>query len=154
MLTGVPLVHHVHSPTTCDTTDRVRNWINCLAERIVLRRATALIAVSEAVGSYVREQGLGVFVVPNGVPPRRAVPARNPAKADWTLGVIALFRPRKGLEVLLQALALLRSRGLAVRLRAVGSFETPEYESHVKASGRPTEFGLGNRLGRICPGYR
>ena len=46
--------------------------------------------------------------------------------------MIALFRPRKGLEVLLEALALLRSRGLPVRLRAVGSFETPEYESHVK----------------------
>ena len=58
MLTGVPLVHHVHSPTTCDTTDRFRNWINCLAERIVLRRAKALIAVSEAVGNYVRAAGL------------------------------------------------------------------------------------------------
>ena len=132
MLTGVPLVHHVHSPTTCDTTNRFRNWINCLAERIVLRRAKALIAVSEAVGDYVREQGFGVFVVPNGVPARPAVPARNPAKTDWTLGMIALFRPRKGLEILLEALAQLRGRGLPVRLRAVGSFETPEYESHIR----------------------
>ena len=132
MLAGVPLVHHVHSPTTCDTTNRVRNWINCLAERTVLGRAKALIAVSEAVGNYVRQQGFGVYVVPNGVPARRAVPARNPAKPDWTLGMIALFRPRKGLEVLLEALALLRGRGLPVRLRAVGSFETPEYESHIR----------------------
>ena len=38
-LTGVPMVHHVHSPTTCDTTHRLRNWMNCLAERLVLRRA-------------------------------------------------------------------------------------------------------------------
>ncbi len=91
-----------------------------------------MIAVSEAVGKYVREQGFGVFVVPNGVPARRAVPARNPAKTDWTLGMIALFRPRKGLEILLEALARLRNRGLPVRLRAVGSFETPEYESHIK----------------------
>ena len=31
--------------------------------------------------------------------------------------MIALFRPRKGLEVLLEALAELRNRGLPVRLR-------------------------------------
>jgi len=68
-----------------DTTDRIRNWINCLVERVALRRAKALIAVSEAVGDYVRRQGFGVFVVPNGVPARRAVPARNPEKPDWTL---------------------------------------------------------------------
>jgi glycosyltransferase involved in cell wall biosynthesis len=132
LLTGVPLVHHVHSPTTSDTTCRLRNWINCLAERIVLRRAKALIAVSEAVGTYVRKQGFEVVVVPNGVPARRAVPTRGPAKTDWTLGMIALFRPRKGLEVLLEALALLRGRGLPLRLRAVGSFETPEYEARIK----------------------
>ena len=132
MLTGVPLVHHVHSPTTCDTTHRLRNWLNCLAERIVLRRAKALIAVSEAVGNYVRGQGFEVFVVPNGVPARQPIPPRDPAKIDWTLGMIALFRPRKGLEILLQALALLRSRGLPVRLRAVGSFETPDYENQIR----------------------
>jgi glycosyltransferase involved in cell wall biosynthesis len=132
MLAGVPMVHHVHSPAACDTTHRVRNWVNYLAERAVLRGAKVRIAVSAALGDYVRSQGLSVVVVPNGVPPRRAVPARNPAKTDWTLGVIALFRPRKGLETLLEALALLRGRGLPVRLRAVGSFETVEYESRIR----------------------
>jgi glycosyltransferase involved in cell wall biosynthesis len=132
ILTQVPLVHHVHSPTTRDTTNRVRNWLNCLAERVVLRRAKALIAVSEAVGDYVREQGFGVFVIPNGVPARPARPRRDPAKCDWTLGMIALIRPRKGIEVLLDALARLRSRGLPVRLRCVGCFETAEYETHIK----------------------
>ena len=60
------------------------------------------------------------------------MPPRNPAKVDWTLGAIALFRPRKGLEVLLEALAKLRGLGLPVRLRAVGSFEGPEYEAHIR----------------------
>jgi glycosyltransferase involved in cell wall biosynthesis len=132
ILTKVPMVHHVHSITSFDTAQRLRNWINCLAERLVLPHAKAVIAVSESVGNYVREQGLGVFVVPNGVPARRAVPARNPAKMDWTLGMIALFRPRKGLEILLEALARLRVQGLPVRLRAVGNFETPEYESRIR----------------------
>ena len=40
--------------------------------------------------------------------------------------------PAKGLEVLLEALAELRSRGTHVRLRAVGSFETAEYEIRIK----------------------
>ena len=148
--TGVPMVHHVHSPTSCDTTHRWRNWMNCLVERIVLRRARAIIAVSEAVGGYVRQQGFGVHVVPNGVPRRQAVPPRDPAKRDWTLGAIALFRPRKGLEVLLEALAELRRRGLPVRLRAVGTFETPEYEAQIRRLGRPTAVGCGHRLDRIC----
>jgi glycosyltransferase involved in cell wall biosynthesis len=130
--TGVPMVHHVHSLTTCDTTHRFRNWMNCRVERLVLRRAKAIIAVSEAVGRYVREQGFGVHVVPNGVPARKAVPPRDANKHDWTIGMIALFRPRKGLEVLLEALAELRTRGLPVRLRAVGSFETPDYERQIK----------------------
>jgi glycosyltransferase involved in cell wall biosynthesis len=47
--------------------------------------------------------------------------------------MIALFRPRKGIEVLLEALAALRSRGMNVRLRAVGGFETPAYEAAVHA---------------------
>jgi glycosyltransferase involved in cell wall biosynthesis len=130
--TGVPMVHHVHSLTPCDTTHRMRNWMNCLVERFALRRASAIIAVSEAVGRYVREQGFGVHVVPNGVPRRQTVPPRDAAKCDWTLGTIALFRPRKGLEVLLEALAELRNRGLPVRLRAVGAFETAEYEGQVR----------------------
>jgi glycosyltransferase involved in cell wall biosynthesis len=130
--TGVPMVHHVHSLTTCDTTHRFRNWVNCRVERLVLRRAKAIIAVSEAVGRYVREQGFGVHVVPNGVPARKPVPPHDTNKHDWTIGMIALFRPRKGLEVLLEALAELRTRGLPVRLRAVGSFETPDYERQIK----------------------
>jgi glycosyltransferase involved in cell wall biosynthesis len=135
-LTGVPWVHHVHSPAGRDTTHRLRNWINGLTERVVLRRATALVAVSESLGQYLRRQGLPaarIAIVPNGVPPRQAVPGRDPAATSWTLGTMALFRPRKGLEVLLRAVAALRRDGLAVRLRAVGGFETPEYEQRVRA---------------------
>ena len=131
LATGVPLVHHIHSPTPLDTTNRVRNWINCRTERMVLPYAKALIAVSEAVGDYVRQQGFGVFVVPNGVPARARC---RPAVQPRSIGRLArwLFRPRKGLEVLLEALAKLRDLGLPVRLRAVGSFESPEYETRIR----------------------
>ena len=141
-MTGIPMVHHVHSPAGQDTTHRWRNRVNALGERVALGRAKALIAVSESLGRRVRDTGFDakrVFVVPNGVPSRQAVPTRDEAKTTWTLGTIALFRPRKGLEVLIQSVALLRAQGRSVRLRAVGCFETAEYEHQIKA--------LAERLG-------
>jgi len=134
-ITGIPLVHHVHSPTSRDTTARCRSRINALVERASLRRASALIAVSESLARHVCRAGPAgqpVCVVPNGVPCRRPAAARDAAKTEWTLGTVALFRPRKGIEVLLQALAILKSRGVPVRLRAVGGFEDPQYERRIK----------------------
>jgi glycosyltransferase involved in cell wall biosynthesis len=74
-----------------------------------------------------------VICVPNGVPAATQHIERRPPAGSWTLGAVALFRPRKGIEVLLESLALLRSRGVDVRLRAVGGFETPEYQAEVLA---------------------
>ena len=51
---------------------------------------------------------------------------------------------RKGLEILLQAVARLRGQGFAVRLRAVGSFETPQYEAHIRRLA--AELGLDNAI--------
>ena len=142
-ITGVPLVYHVHSPASRDSTHRWQNHINALIERISLSRASALIAVSESLAQGARRQGFAaekVWVVPNGVPCPVARPPRPADQADWTLGTVALFRPRKGIEVLLGALAILRSRGMSVRLRAVGGFESPGYERLVK--GHAAQLGL------------
>ncbi|HVX11261.1 MAG TPA: glycosyltransferase [Pirellulales bacterium] len=135
-LAGVPAVHHLHSPTASDTTHRFRNWLNAASERLCLSGIDAVIAVSESVGRYGRRIGLSadkVCVVPNGVPIRESLQTRSPPRDTWTLGTVALFRPRKGLEVLLAALAALHSAQLPIRLHAVGSFETPEYEVDVKS---------------------
>ena len=43
------------------------------------------------------------------------------------------FRPRKGTEVLLDALKILKDNDVRVKLRAVGPFETPEYEKSIMA---------------------
>jgi glycosyltransferase involved in cell wall biosynthesis len=145
--TGVPMVHHVHSPAGRDTTHPLRNRLNSLTERFVLRHASALIAVSESLGQHLLRQGFApgrVFVVPNGVPGRPTVPERAKAKGTWTLGVVALFRPRKGLEILLQSLSALRAKAYPVRLRAVGRFETPEYESQIKQLA--TRLGLDEAI--------
>ena len=135
-LAGVPLVYHVQSPTARDTTHRWKNWLNAVVERLSVARASALMPVSESLGNYVREQGYAdplISVVPNGVPCREPAPPRDPAKTEWTLGIVALLRPRKGVEVLLRALAILRSQGLPVRLRATGPFEAEDYKHEMKA---------------------
>ncbi|MBN2022275.1 MAG: glycosyltransferase [Pirellulales bacterium] len=148
--TGAPLVYHLHSPTSRDSTRRVRNAVNALAERLGLPRASAVIAVSESLAEYARRLGVPegrIHVVHNGVPGYEGeckgdipifadakigtVPAKMPG--TWTLGTVALFRPRKGTEVLLDALAKLRGEGLPVRLLAVGGFETPEYERAIES---------------------
>jgi glycosyltransferase involved in cell wall biosynthesis len=137
----VPLVYHVHSPAGRDSTRLVSNQINKWLERRAGHRAARLIAVSPSVRRYMIEQGFRasqVVCVPNGVP-RFDVAPRREAPQSWTLGMAALFRPRKGVEVLLEALAHVRRTGADVRLRAIGPFETPAYETDVR--------GLVDRLG-------
>ena len=134
LIAGVPLVYHVHSPTSRDSTRRWQNRINARIERLGLRFASAVIAVSNSLARHVRGlTGRPASVVHNGVPARRPRPIREPGTREWTLGTMALFRPRKGMEVLLEALAQLRAQGLPVRLRAVGGFETPDYERQLKS---------------------
>ena len=133
--TGVPLVYHNHSPTTRDSTNRRRDWVNALVERVAMAWCSAVIPVSQSLGRYVRGRGVRdskISVVPNGVAIRESRPERESARSDWVIGTMALFRPRKGTEVLLRAVAELKARGLSVSLRAVGRFETPEYERQIK----------------------
>jgi glycosyltransferase involved in cell wall biosynthesis len=133
-LTSTPIVYHVHSPTSRDTTHSLRNWMNATAERWSLTGVSRLICVSNSLGAHTIAEGFDpsiVTVVPNGVPCVDNVAPRSTPTGTWTLGVVALFRPRKGLEILLEALAQLRAAGHHLRLRAVGPFETPEYEAGI-----------------------
>jgi len=130
----VPLVYHVHSPAGRDSTHGWQNRLNAIVEHISLTRASALIAVSQSLGERLRRWSRyrdRVFVVPNGVPCAEPRPTRTPGDKSWTLGTVALFRPRKGLEVLLESLALLAWQGTPVRLRAVGDFESAPYRRQV-----------------------
>jgi glycosyltransferase involved in cell wall biosynthesis len=140
--TGVPLIYHVHSPAGHDSTRQFLNAFNALVEWHSLRGADRLITVSPSLQRYMIQRGFDaarIVCVPNGVPIARATIDRSPPVGTWTLGTIALFRPRKGTEVLLEALAALRSWGVDVRLRAVGGFETLAYETAI--------LGLADRLG-------
>jgi glycosyltransferase involved in cell wall biosynthesis len=133
---GVPFVYHVHSPAGRDSTRRLLNAVNSLVEWHTVRGADRLIAVSPSLQHYMIARGFAaerVVCVPNGVPLAVGVADRAPPRGPWTIGTVALFRPRKGIEVLLEALASLRSWGTEVRLRAVGGFETLAYETSVLA---------------------
>jgi glycosyltransferase involved in cell wall biosynthesis len=139
---GVPFVYHVHSPTGRDSTRKLLNRINALVEWAAVRDADRLIAVSPSLREYMIGRGIPaerITCVPNGVPAMGHAMERRPPKGTWTLGSIALFRPRKGIEVLLEALAVLRSHDVNVRLRAVGGFETTAYEAAIHS--------LAERLG-------
>jgi len=95
-----------------------------------------LIAVSSSLRTQLLQDGVAasrIRVVPNGVPGWQTLPAREAPGARWTIGCIALFRPRKGMEILLSALARLRAAGQAVSLLAVGPFESPDYEASIHA---------------------
>lgn len=134
-LARVPLIYHVHSPAGRDSTRWFRNMANAWLERRTAHRAARLIAVSPSVRRYMIEQGFlasHVICVPNGVPMIDVEP-RTIAPRIWTLGMTALFRPRKGIEVLLEAMKIARLQGNDVRLRAIGPFETPAYETEVRA---------------------
>jgi glycosyltransferase involved in cell wall biosynthesis len=143
----VPLVYHVHSPTSRDTTHRFRNLCNAAAERLAVAGAAKLVAVSGSLGRHMKQQGIAarkIAVIHNGVPVAKAVTPRGTPTGVWTLGTIALFRPRKGLEVLIDALGLLRADGVPVQLRAVGGFETADYEQTIHE--QVARLGLANSI--------
>jgi glycosyltransferase involved in cell wall biosynthesis len=132
---GVPMVHHVHSPAADDTESRLRNARNAFVERLSLRGARRLIAVSGSLQHYLRERGYAsarICEIPNGVPMTDRARLRYVPGDDLVLGTVALYRPRKGIEVLLEAMSRLREAGVPVRLHAVGPFETAAYESSVR----------------------
>lgn len=115
----------------------------------VFAEASALLAVSEEVGAYLRGvlrlQAPGwpvehrVHVVPNGVDPGRfpdgLPPARPGPPGSFTVGFVGTLKPWHGLPVLVDAFARLHARRPGVRLLVVG--DGPEREAlRAELSGR------------------
>ena len=145
--TGRPLVYHVHSPAARESTHAVRNRLRDCIERWSLRRASRLIAVSESLRQQMCANGFDegrVACVPNGVPIVGPLSDRPAPTGRWVVGTVALFRPRKGLEVLLEAVAGLRRRGFDIGFRAIGEFETSDYQRRMEELAR--SLGLGDAV--------
>lgn len=137
--TGLPLVYHVHSPASRDSTRWLVNWANDCVERSCCDQVTQLITVSPTLTDHMRKAGVSpdkLRCVLNGVPAATddtiVARHRRPPMGPFVVGMVALFRPRKGAEVLLDAVATLRSREIDVKIEAIGPFETPEYEDELK----------------------
>jgi glycosyltransferase involved in cell wall biosynthesis len=145
---GVPMVHHIHSPARRETEQGLRNKINAFVEeRVGLPAAVRVCTVSDSLRTYLIELGVPeapIRVIPNGVPVLSDTADWKPPSGDWILGTVALFRPRKGLEVLLRALHQIRQTRPDVRLLAVGGFETQDYEREMRQLA--TELGLDDAI--------
>ncbi len=133
---NLPWVHHVHSPTARDSENPFKNWLNAFVEDyLILPKADHLIPVSLSLQNYLIEHGVvnsKITPVFNGVPIiKNKITWIPPGNSMWTIGTVALFRPRKGLEILLNAIKLISEKGYNIRLKAVGIFETPEYEKEI-----------------------
>ena len=150
-LTGVPWVYHVHSPAARDSANQVSNRINAWIEKRSLSGCTHLITVSESLRWDCIAKGTNeddVTVVHNGVPANRPNRVSIPTPGGrWTIGMVALMRPRKGLEVVLDAIAQLETEGHDVVLRCIGPFEAVEYEAEIEA--QIARLGIGGRVERV-----
>ena len=107
------------------------NRLNGMIEKLSLRQVSKMICVSSSLGQYMAEVGHApekLAVVPNGVELVEDLVTPTTPSGTWTIGCMALYRPRKGTEVLLEALKILKDKNSPVRLRAVGPFQTEAYE--------------------------
>ncbi len=100
---------------------------------MVLRNCTKLITVSRSLRREFLTRGFDrerLVCIPNGVPELPPSTRLRVENATWRLGMIALFRPRKGLEVLLEALKLLPASAPSIEVEIIGGFETRIRASH------------------------
>ena len=147
LLAGIPMIHHLHSPSDQDTEDGWRNACNSMVEKLSLLRAGTLIPVSKSLEKYLLDREYTpqrIRTVLNGVPVQDKARKLLVPGDPLVVGTVALFRPRKGVEVLLKAMAQLRQTGQNVRLHAVGPFETAEYQESVLQLVR--ELGLQEQV--------
>lgn len=123
----------------------MNDWI----ERFSLWNCDHIITVSKSLRREILSRGVSRFqvtCVPNGVTVQEPIdPFARINRETWKLGMVALVRPRKGIEVLLQAMAKLGQLDPVqgeprVTLDVVGPFETAEYEAQIMTLVR--ELGL------------
>jgi glycosyltransferase involved in cell wall biosynthesis len=135
--TGIPWIYHVHSPAVRDSTRVMQNWINDCVERLSLLNVHRMITVSKSLRHEMLKRGWPrkrVISIANGVAEQEPIFAIDRIeRSEWTLGMVALIRPRKGIEVLLHSFREVCQRTPHVRLDVIGGFETPEYESKVRS---------------------
>ncbi len=134
--TRIPWIYHVHSPTAQDSTRSIINQVNDWVESLALRTVSHIVTVSKSLRRTMLSRGYRrqqLSTIANGVAfqePIDALARKN--REQWKLGMVALVRPRKGIEVLLEAIHRLNVAGPRITLDVIGGFETVEYETKIR----------------------
>lgn len=152
-LARTPVVCHVHEAEE-DQHRVLRTGLAApllLARRVIANSAAA----RRALTTTVPRLGSRIDVIHNGVAgPSDPAAARHEAGAPWRLAMVGRLSPRKGTDVALDALGLLSSQGLDVRLALCGTpFEGYEwYERELRErAGRADLEGRVDFLGYVDP---
>jgi glycosyltransferase involved in cell wall biosynthesis len=133
---NLPWVYHIHSPAARDSTRSILNRINDWIEAYSLRSCDHIVTVSKSLRREMLSRGYSrnkLTTIANGVAEQDPIKPESRTHSEvWRLGMVALIRPRKGIEVLLQAIAKLGPERCKIQLDVVGGFETTEYETTIK----------------------
>ena len=113
-LIHIPVVSHIHSPVARESTKKLNNVINTIVERSLANFTDMFVTVSQSLKEELIRQRIKrdkIKTVYNCIDLNRlqitnASKLRNEFKIDkdvYLIGMIAMFRPRKGAEYLLKA---------------------------------------------------
>lgn len=130
------------------------------AERIAARvfgTATALIAVSKEVATYLKQHKIApgrVHVIPNGVNPGRFPSGLKPScpapPGTFTVGFAGSLKPWHGLHILVRAFAILHGRDPNTRLLIVG--DGPERDNLLADLSAHGLLEAARLTGMVTPG--
>ena len=125
--TGRPVVITVHGSDIKILPKLKSQWRQLIVE--ALTRAAAVIAVSQELRREVLQLGVPadkVRCIPNGVDCQlfSTIGSRQSGKEGWRLLYVGRFVEAKGLRILLEALATVRSQGRDVSLTLIGGHPT------------------------------
>jgi glycosyltransferase involved in cell wall biosynthesis len=129
---GVRVIYQMHD-TPPQLSSYQRFW-----RLIGTRLVDQFVCVSKFVAEELRATGVSpakISRIYNTLPTRRATPAASGARELQRIVYVGQFLPGKGLDVLLEAVALLVARGYDVRLSVIGNafdWIAPAYESYRK----------------------
>lgn len=161
--TNTSVITHMHSHPLLESTSSLQLRINYHFERRTRRYSSHFICVSQELADRLMSEGVledQVSAVPNGIDVDRF--SREPQAGntidrgkfrreigvdDGTLAaMIALFRPIKGVETFLRALAQLAKQERDIHGVLIGDFEDRKYEQQMRELADRLHPNIGNRL--------
>ncbi len=157
---GIPGLLEVNAPLIEEQEKHRGLSDRASAERVaerVFSAATALIAVSEEIKTYLEEgyPGVGqrVHVIPNGVNPDRfpttIKPSVSASPGTFTVGFVGTLKPWHGLPILVEAFDRLHQQRSDTRLLIVG--DGPERESLVADLSARGLLNAAHFTGAVAP---